>query len=47
MVMVVCDTTNLECMVHCCKNCPGYPPLKKFIWNKFTELEIDEEMLYS
>ena len=45
--MIVCDTTNLESMVHCCKNCPGYPPLKKFIQNKFTELEIDEEMLYS
>ena len=27
--MVVCDTTNLECMVHRCKNCPGYPVLEK------------------
>ena len=45
MAMVVCDTTNLECMVHRCKNCPGYPALKNR--NKFTELEIDEEMSYS
>ena len=42
MAMVVCDTTNLECRVHCCKNCPGYPVLEKFIRDKVTELEIDE-----
>ena len=40
--MVVCDITNLECRVHCCKNCPGYPVLEKFIRDKVTELEIDE-----
>ena len=34
-------------MVHCCKNCPGYPALEKFIRNKLTELEIDQEMSYS
>ena len=44
MAMVVCDTTNLECMVHHCKNCPGYPALDNFIRNKYAELEIDEEM---
>ena len=47
MGMVICDTTNLECMLHRCKNCPGYPALEKFIRNKFIELEIDGEMPYS
>ena len=42
--MVVCDTTNLECMVHHCKNCPGYSALEKLIRKNFTELEIDGEM---
>ena len=44
MAMVVCDTTNLECMVHHCKNCPGYSALEKLIRKNFTELEIDGEM---
>ena len=44
MAMVVCDTTNLESLVHRCKNCTGYPALEKFIRNKFTELTTDEEM---
>ena len=44
MAMVVCDTTNLECMVHHCENCPGYSALEKLIRKNFTELEIDGEM---
>ena len=40
------NSTNVECLVHCCKNVPGYPGLEKFIRNKFAELEIDE-MSYS
>ena len=44
MAMAVCHTINLKCMVHCCKNCPGYPALEKFIRIKFTELEIYEDM---
>ena len=47
MAMVVCDTTNLESMVHRCKNCSGFPALEKFIRNKFKELTIDEEMSYN
>ena len=46
MAVTVCNTTNLQCMMYRCKNCPGYPALEKFIRNKFTELEIDE-MSYS
>ena len=34
MAMIVRDTTNLKCIVHCCKNCPV---LKKFIRNIITE----------
>ena len=46
MEMVVCDT-NLECMVHRCENCPGYTALEKFVQDKLTELEIDDDVMYS
>ena len=46
MAMVACNTTNLEWMMHHCKNSPGYPVLEKLVRNKFTELEIDKEMSY-
>ena len=47
MAKIVCDTTNLECMVHRCDNCPGFPALEKFVKDKFAELDIDEEVKYS
>ena len=47
MEKIVCDTTNLECMVHRCENCPGYTALETFIKDKFAELDIDEEVRYS
>ena len=34
-------------MVHRCSNCPGYAALEKYVRDKFTELEIEEEMSYS
>ena len=47
MEKIVCDTTNLECMVHRCDNCPGYTALEAYVRDKFTELEIDDEIRYS
>ena len=47
MAMVGCNITNLEWMMHHCKNSPGYPVLEKLVRYKFTELEIDKEMSYS
>ena len=37
MKMIVCDVEGMECMVHRCANCPGYPALQAFIESKFTE----------
>ena len=47
MAKIVCDTTNLECMVHRCDNCPGFPTLEKFVKDKFAEVDIDEEVKYN
>ena len=47
MKMIVCDTEQLECMVHCCENCPGFQALQIFLQNKFTELNIDDDVSYS
>ena len=47
MAKIVCDTTNLECMVHRCENYPGYTAVETFIKEKFAELDINEEVRYS
>ena len=38
---VVCDTDNMECMVHRCEKCPGYKSLELYLQRKLEELEID------
>ena len=47
MKMIVCDTEQLECIVHRCENCPGFQVLQTFFENKFTEMDIDGNVSYS
>ena len=45
--LIVCDTEQLEYMVHCCENCPSFQAQQTFLENKFTELNIDDNVSYS
>ena len=42
--MIACNTEQLEGMVYRCENCPGFQALQTFLRNKFTEMDIDDEV---
>ena len=40
---IVCDSTNRECMIHRCENCPGNEALRTFLNQELTDIDVDEE----
>ena len=40
---IVCDSTNRECMMHRCENCPGKEALRTFLHEELTDFDQDEE----
>ena len=47
MQSIVCDTDNMECVVHCCEKCPGFNNLQTYLEGKFSAFEFDDEITYS
>lgn len=43
MAKIVCDTSNNECMVHRCQNCPGTAELKAFLDEQLDDINEDQE----
>ena len=44
---VVCDSSNCECMMHCCTNCPGTNALCKFLEEELSDIDSDFQFHYS
>ena len=44
---VVCDTSNRECMMHFCINCPGTNVLRKFLDEELSDIDPDFQFHYS
>ena len=40
---LVCDSTNKECMMHRCENCPGNEGLISFLDEKLDGVDMDSE----
>ena len=45
--IIVCDSSNKECMIHRCKDCPGSEALQKFLDSELEETDPDEEFHFS
>ena len=45
--LVVCDTENMECMVHRCDSCPTFTALKEYLEKKLEEYEVTEDITFS
>lgn len=41
MKVLVCDTSNLECMVHRCEKCPGKVALTDLLWEQLSTADED------
>ena len=46
MSYIVCDIEDKNCMMHRCDKCPGKSSLKKFIEEKFQEINFEDEISY-
>ena len=44
---VVCDSSNKECMMHCCESCSGIAGLKEFLDEQLCDINLDIEYHYS
>ena len=44
---VVCDSSNRECMMHCCTNCARTNALHKFMEEKLSDIDPDFQFHYS
>ena len=44
---VVSDTSNRECMMHRCTNCPGTNTLRKFLEQELSDIDPDFQFHYS
>ena len=44
---VVCDSSNRECMMHCCTNCPRTNTLHKFMEEELNDIDPDFQFHYS
>ena len=47
MQIIVCDTDNMECMVHHCEKCPGFNNLQAYLEGKCSAFEFDDNITYS
>ena len=47
MQIIVCDINSMECMVHRCEKCPSFGNLQKYLEEKFSSFEFDDDITYS
>ena len=47
LTMILCDTDNMECMVHQCEKCPGFNNLQASLEETFSAFEFDDDIAYS
>ena len=45
--VAVCDTENMECMIHRCESCPTYSALQSYLETKLEDYEINEDISFT
>ena len=45
--VTVCDTENMECMIHRCESCPTYTALQSYLETKLEDYEINEDISFT